>query len=913
MAGNKIGDLKVGIGVESTVDTDLKKSEDSLRKFSQEAKEAGQATQQGMGTADKAIESVGVTSEKTEKKNTRAVKSMERSVKRFTSTSKADYYDWAAAQAGITIQTEDLRNELRKVEQSKLQAASAGQAFIAQLQEEAQTINLTRKELLEYRASQLGVRTQSQPMIDSMFDTSTSFRSVEMSAKQTRQAMRLLPAQITDVVTSLASGMPIYLVAIQQGGQLRDSFGGFGKVLKGVMALISPTVLAMAGLAAVAGVGYLAYSRMTQITQELNNALLETGNAAGVSFQSLMSMSAGVSDVVGTQSEAAEALALIVRQNDLIGKSYEEIAEASLAWSKVTGKAIGDVVNEFATIAEDPQKALETLSQKYNFLTNETYRHIQALLNQGKETEAVNTLINELSATMASRAPIMTEQANIFARAWSSVKNAIDDTAKALNSAFGQSIERQLQLVNDQIAQITEGLSSDPYAQLFDSENRLNELRKEQARLQAQMPDEVAKSAEQAAANLKFANTEKYINERLSEKQKILKEIFTETNLYLEKIEGMNIAEGKGAQIAEAYHVVMQKKAQSLAALSGASSKASSSIRDVNKEIRDLIENYQFESSLIEMSNQGREIMTFGRNLEKMGLEQGTQAFEAYLAQYQKEVELRAQINQRLDDDAKRKQAADEALKQANSTVDQMNQFAVQAARNIESMLGNSLYNSLKGNFDNIGQAFADMVMRMSAELMASQIGKLLFGGLGSGGQGGGLVGQLAGIVGQAIGGMFGSTSISYSPSGASMIGSGSTAGGAGAVSYQVSLPGKSAGGYTGAGGKYEPAGIVHRGEYVIDAERTRQIGVGNLERLHKGYAEGGYVGGSSPTNSGVVINIKNEAGAEGYKATAQAKTNSDGGLNIDVLVRRVVSADMSSNGALAQQMANTFGLRRAI
>lgn len=121
-------------------------------------------------------------------------------------------------------------------------------------------------------------------------------------------------------------------------------------------------------------------------------------------------------------------------------------------------------------------------------------------------------------------------------------------------------------------------------------------------------------------------------------------------------------------------------------------------------------------------------------------------------------------------------------------------------------------------------------------------------------------------------------------------------------------------GGYTGMGGKYEPAGVVHRGEYVINADQTKRLGVGFLDRLNKGYANGGYVGAASSAMGGNVnINIKNEAGAEGYKATAQAKTNSDGGLNIDVLVRKVVSSDISNNGALAQQMANTFGLRRAI
>ncbi|TIX89289.1 phage tail tape measure protein [Rhizobium sp. P44RR-XXIV] len=54
-------------------------------------------------------------------------------------------------------------------------------------------------------------------------------------------------------------------------------------------------------------------------------------------------------------------------------------------------------------------------------------------------------------------------------------------------------------------------------------------------------------------------------------------------------------------------------------------------------------------------------------------------------------------------------------------------------------------------------------------------------------------------------------------------------------------------GGYTGDGGKYEPAGVVHKGEYVMSKAATARIGVGNLEALHRGalggFAEGGYVG----------------------------------------------------------------------
>jgi|GEM_PF-858649 len=51
-------------------------------------------------------------------------------------------------------------------------------------------------------------------------------------------------------------------------------------------------------------------------------------------------------------------------------------------------------------------------------------------------------------------------------------------------------------------------------------------------------------------------------------------------------------------------------------------------------------------------------------------------------------------------------------------------------------------------------------------------------------------------------------------------------------------------GGYTGDGTKYQPAGIVHAGEYVVNAENTRRLGVSFLERLNRrGYADGGFVG----------------------------------------------------------------------
>ncbi|MEX6313328.1 phage tail tape measure protein [Providencia manganoxydans] len=85
-----------------------------------------------------------------------------------------------------------------------------------------------------------------------------------------------------------------------------------------------------------------------------------------------------------------------------------------------------------------------------------------------------------------------------------------------------------------------------------------------------------------------------------------------------------------------------------------------------------------------------------------------------------------------------------------------------------------------------------------------------------------------------------------------------------------LGLKGHATGGYTGDGGKYEPKGIVHGGEFVFTKEATQRLGVNNLYRLmeegksshitnrhrimdvNKGYASGGYVGGGQPVTVGV-------------------------------------------------------------
>ncbi len=88
-------------------------------------------------------------------------------------------------------------------------------------------------------------------------------------------------------------------------------------------------------------------------------------------------------------------------------------------------------------------------------------------------------------------------------------------------------------------------------------------------------------------------------------------------------------------------------------------------------------------------------------------------------------------------------------------------------------------------------------------------------------------------------------------------------------------------GGYTGPGGKYQPAGTVHKGEVVwSQADVARAGGVGAVEALRKGYANGGAVGVSVPTipslrpanDNAVQVNYAPVIDARGADAEAVAR-----------------------------------------
>lgn len=79
-------------------------------------------------------------------------------------------------------------------------------------------------------------------------------------------------------------------------------------------------------------------------------------------------------------------------------------------------------------------------------------------------------------------------------------------------------------------------------------------------------------------------------------------------------------------------------------------------------------------------------------------------------------------------------------IKTAN---DGMDEFAKQAARNIQDALGTSVKAALKGDFDGILDLWGNMLAEMAAQALAAQLGKFLFGDFGTTGSIGGVAGDL--------------------------------------------------------------------------------------------------------------------------------------------------------------------------
>lgn len=384
----------------------------------------------------------------------------------------------------------------REAAQAETQQAASKAQFINRLREQAETMNLSTRELLEYKAAQLGITDEAAPFIQKLSEQSSAMKYGSISAGQYAQAMKYLPMQMTDVVTSLASGMPLWMVAIQQGGQVADSFGGLGNIFEIIASkfrdvssssddagdsltetagdaaegaekfrsLLSGATLARVGLvgvaAAIAAVGYAAYSASDD-QDKFNQSIQKSGNFAGTTAGQLEDMASRIGGFKSNYGDVRDILNGLVSSGKLTGETLESVAQAASTMAELSGQSADQVVSQFLKMADGASSWAASTNQQYHFLDLETYQRIQNLEDQGRKEEAIELAAKAFNESGMKRLQEMEKRLNWVARAWGNVKDAVNDAWEGIKDKVAGALG--IDSLDEQIATLEKRVSDGGY------------------------------------------------------------------------------------------------------------------------------------------------------------------------------------------------------------------------------------------------------------------------------------------------------------------------------------------------------------------------------------------------------------------------------------------------------------------
>lgn len=362
--------------------------------------------------------------------------------------------------------------ELDKQEQDLARHRKTGKLDTATYDEYQAKINATRKGLTSFD--------------DSLTRTGNT-------AKQTAAALRGVPAQFTDIAVSLQGGQNPMTVFLQQGGQLKDMFGGAGPAAKAlggyVLGLANPFTVA----AAAVGTLGLAYYQGSKEADAYSQALILSGNAAGTSAGAIGSIAANVSHSIGTIGAAAVVLAQLAGSSKIPASSFEMIATAALKMEDATGKAASQTVADFEKLAKDPVKFSAELNEQLGYLTASTYAQIEALAKQGDQQGAANLAEKAYAEAISTRADLIKSKLGLVETAWDGVKSAAKGAWDAvLDIGREDTFEQKLIKLEDRLNRVRNAKTPT----IFDDNPNLGELGAGEGGAQSAITDLYVQKAE---------------------------------------------------------------------------------------------------------------------------------------------------------------------------------------------------------------------------------------------------------------------------------------------------------------------------------------------------------------------------------------------------------------------------------
>ena len=766
---------------------------------------------------------------------------------------------------------------------------------------------------------------------DALEKTQAQLGKTGQSAAQTANAMRMIPAQMTDIIVGLSTGQSPFLVLMQQGGQLKDMFGGIGPAIKGVggyvLGLINPVTLA----AAAVGVLGLAYYKGSQEQDEFYKSLTLGGNLVGKTSGQLADMAARVSVAANTTTgAAASTLNQLVSSGKVVDDSLERVTTAIVKISDATGIATEKLVSDFNDIAADPVAAITKLNDQYHFLTLATYNQIKALQDEGNQQDAARVATDAYANAMQQRANDIHQNLGLLESAWDSLgKTAKGAWDAMLNIGREQTLTDKLATLNENIAEAQKGQKDGGFWNSFSARfTNLPEMIKQRdllesvANLQGDVTKGQAKAKEAEQQRIKtqqeadrvnqqyLSNADKR-NKAIKQQSEFLKAGAITAEQYAKNVSRINEmykdpkAPKQKAYTEDAATRLLDQINQQTAAMQSqldASDKLNSATQariKFEQQIADLKSKTQLTADQKSILSRSDEILQAYKQQE--ALQNSVKTLDDY-RKMQEQVKTK---DERTNDLLKTRL---ELLEKAKATgqlkpgeyektrADIYQNTDMQLPSTVRNVVGNltptggrlsGTFEGMQGQINEYDQAQQELQRWLAAQEEAyAKAGEITAEGEArmtsirqrAADANQVIEAQKNTIISAATQSLFDSTAdimrtgfgeqsaiykVAFAASKAFAIADSmvkiqqAIASGAVSAPYPaniiamasiaaqtasivsniqaVSGVGFASGGYTGPGGKYQPAGIVHKGEYVFDQASTNRIGVSQLEALRNG------------------------------------------------------------------------------
>ncbi|HDB9914797.1 TPA: phage tail tape measure protein, partial [Escherichia coli] len=709
-----------------------------------------------------------------------------------------------------------------------------------------------------------------------------------MSVGQYKAAMRTLPAQFTDIATQLAGGQNPWLILLQQGGQVKDSFGGMIPMFRGLAGAITLPMVGVTSLAVATGALVYAWYQGDSTLSAFNKTLVLSGNQSGLTADRMLTLSRAGQAAGLTFNQARESLAALVNAGVRGGEQFDAINQSVARFASASGVEVDKVAEAFGKLTTDPTSGLMAMARQFRNVTAEQIAYVAQLQRSGDEagalqaandaaTKGFDEQTRRLKENMGTLETWADKTGKAFKSMWdaildigrpessadmlASAQKAFDEADKKWQWYQGRSQRRgktasfraNLQGAWDDRENARLGLAA---ATLQSDMEKAGELaardRAEREASQLKYTGEAQKAYERQLTPLeKYTARQEELNKALKD-GKILQADYNtlmasakkDYESTQKKPSGVKVSAGERQEDqAHAALLALETELRTLEKHSGANEKISQQRRDL----------WKAENQYAVLKEAATKRQLSGQEKSLLAHEKETLEYKRQLADLGDKVEHQKRLNELAQQAARFEQQ--QSAKQAAISAKARGLSDRQAQRESEAQRLRDVYGD---NPQALAKATSALKNTWSAEeqLRGSWMAGLKSGwgewaesAMDSFSQVKSAATQTVDGIAQNMAAMLTGSEQnwrSFTRSVLSMMTEillkQAMVGIVGSIGSAIGFAG---GGFTGTGGKYEPAGIVHRGEFVFTKEATSRIGVGNLYRLMRGYAEGGYVGGA--------------------------------------------------------------------